>query len=124
MNDQTELFSKDHNKLLNIAGWASNLAWLALVIYIISAALVIVEDQANYRQMEAVSSSYQSGSNYWETAKMDPLYYLVDIGSDMVKRLLGGFIYYVVLKGISLGLYMVVETDMNYREKENQEGEL
>lgn len=124
MNDQTESFSKDHNKLLNIAGWASNLAWLALVLYIISAALVIVEDQATYQRMSAVSSSYQSGLDYWETATMDPLFYTIDIGSDMIKRLLGGFIYYVVLKGISLGLYMIVETDMNYREKENLEGEL
>ncbi len=124
MNNQTELFSKDHNKLLNIAGWASNLAWLTLVLYIISAALVIVEDQANYRRMAAVSSSYQSDSDYWETAKTDPLYYLVDIGSDMIKRLLGGFVYYVILKGISLGLSMIVETDMNYREREDLGGEL
>jgi len=69
-------------------------------------------------------NSYQSDLGYWETAKMDPLYYAADIGSDMVKRLLGGFVYYVVLKGISLGLYMIVETDMNYREKENLGGEL
>lgn len=123
MNNQTELFSKSHKKLLNIAGWASNLAWLTLVLYIISAALVIIEDQANYRRMEAATSSYQSGSDYWETAKMDSLYYLIDIGSDMVKRLLGGFIYYVALKGISLGLYMIIETDMNYHEKKNLGGE-
>lgn len=124
MINQTEFFSEDHNKLLNIAGWASNLAWVALVLYIISAALVIVEDQANYRRMVAATSSYQSGSDYWEAAKMDPLFYTVDIGSDMIKRLLGGYVYYVVLKGISLGLYMITETDMNYREKENLEGEL
>lgn len=124
MNNQTEFFSKNHNKLLNIAGWASNLAWLTLVLYIISAALVIFQDQVNYQRMEAAIGSYQNGSDYWATVKMDPLYYLVDLGSFMVKRLLDGFVYYVVLKGISLGLYMIIETDMNYREKENLGGEL
>jgi hypothetical protein len=39
----------------------------------------------------------------------------------MTSVLLRGIIYYLVLKGISLGLNMIVETDINYRERKQEE---
>jgi hypothetical protein len=32
--------------------------------------------------------------------------------------LLRGIVYYLVLKGTSLGINMIVETDINYRDQE------
>lgn len=122
MSETEELFTKDQNRLMSIAGWANNLAWVMLVAYFILALLTIFLDQADYQRMQAMTGGFSSGSDYWEMVRFDPFYYFLDIGSDIISRFLTGFLYYVVLKGISLGLYMVIETDMNYREKENQEG--
>lgn len=123
MGEHEELFTKDQNRLMSIAGWANNLAWVMLAVYLILAVLTIFLDQANYQRMQAMTGGFSSGSDYWEMAMFDPIYYFLEIGSDILSRVLAGFMYYVVLKGVSLGLYMVIETDMNYREKENQGGE-
>jgi hypothetical protein len=40
----------------------------------------------------------------------------------MIRVLVEGAIYYLVLKGIALGLNMIVETDINYRDKKAEEG--
>lgn len=123
MNTDEELFTKDQNRLMNIAGWANNLAWIMLAFYLLFAALTIFLDQANYQRMQAMTSGFEGGLDFWEMMRLDPLYYLLGIGSDILSRVLTGFMYYIVLKGISLGLYMVIETNMNYREKDNRGGE-
>jgi len=120
MTEQEEFFSKRHNQLLKIAAWAKYLAWVALIGSAILSVSVISEKQGNYQQMLAISSSFQSGMDYWDVVRQNPLYHLFDIGKDMIRVFLGGLIYYVVLKGISLGLTMIVETDINYRDNENQ----
>jgi ABC-type antimicrobial peptide transport system permease subunit len=123
MSEKEELFTKDQNRLMSIAGWANNLAWVMLVVYLLLAALTIFLDQADYQRMHSITGGFASSSDYWRMARIDPFYYFLDIGSDILSRVLAGFMYYVVLKGISLGLYMVIETDMNYRGKEKQGGE-
>ena len=122
MPDQEEFFSQKHKRLLKIATWAKYLAWIALGIFIINTILVIFQKQASHQQMMMVTSTTQSGLGYWDMVRLNPLYYLVDIGTDMVATLIRGIIYYVVLKAISLGLTMIVETDINYRENENLGG--
>ena len=122
MNEQEEIFSHKHKSLLNIATWAKYLASLALVLYIILALSIVFQKQAQFQQMQAMTGSFQGSLSYWESVKQDPFFYLVDIGLDMISVLLSGFFYFVVLKGISLGLNMIVETDINYRDKENQAG--
>jgi hypothetical protein len=121
MSETEELFTKDHNRLLSIAGWANALAWAALVFYLFLAVVTIVVDQSNYQRLQSLSYT-QYGVDYWEMARSNLLTYVIRIGSDILSRVLAGFVYFVVLKGISLGLYMVIETDMNYRHKENDGG--
>jgi hypothetical protein len=123
MSEQEEPFTNDQNRLMNIAGWANNLAWAALVAYLILAALTIFLDQVNYQRMQIMTSGFSSSLEYWKMARADPMGYLLQIGSGILRNALAGFIYYVVLKGVALGLYMVIETNMNYREKEKQGGE-
>jgi hypothetical protein len=36
---------------------------------------------------------------------------------DLASIFIRGAIYWLVLKGISVGLYMVVETNLNYKDK-------
>lgn len=119
MSEQEEFLSPEHNKLLNFAIWAKYLAWVVLAIYIFQTGFVIIQRQVNSQQMQAVIGDPISSQEYWDRALDKPIYYLVDIGSDMIYIFLKGGIFYVILKGISLGLYMIVETDINYRGKEN-----
>ena len=120
MSRQEEFLSPEHNKLLNFAIWAKYLAWVVLAIYIFQTGFVIIQRQVNSQQMQAVIGDPISSQEYWDRALDIPIYYLIDIGSDMIYIFLKGVIFYIVLKGISLGLYMIVETDVNYREQENQ----
>jgi hypothetical protein len=113
MSEQEEFLSPKHKRLLNIAIWAKYLAWFVLAIYILSAMLVIPQDMAFFQRFEG-------SSDYWRIVAGDRLGYVIDIGSSILKNLLAGAIYFVVLRGISVGLSMIVETDINYREK--QEG--
>jgi hypothetical protein len=121
MSEKEELFTKDQNRLMSIAGWANNLAWVMLIAYLLFAVFTIFEDQSNYLRLPLFGYP-QEISDYWEMARSNPFYYLADIGSDILRRILSGFMCFVVLRGIALGLYMIIETDMNYREKENQRG--
>lgn len=120
MSRQEEFLSPEHGKLLNIAIWAKYLAWVVLAIYVFQTGFVIIQRQMNSQQMQAVIGDPISSQEYWDRALDKPIYYLIDIGSDMIYIFLKGVIFYIVLKGISLGLYMIVETDVNYREQENQ----
>lgn len=123
MNEQEEFFSQKHKRLLNIATWAKYLAWIALVLYIIFSASVIFQKQDSFQQRQVFVNSSENIPYYWEAVKQDSLYHLVDIGLDMSNVLLVGFVYYVVLMGVSLGATMIVETDINYRDNEGQGGD-
>jgi hypothetical protein len=51
MNEQEDVLSPNHKRLLNIAMWTKYLAWIVLVIYILLTGAKIVEFQnfENYR---------------------------------------------------------------------------
>lgn len=112
MSDQEEFFSKKHNQPLNIASWAKYFAWIALVFFILM----------------AISDFYRFFNPFGEPIYSNTFLFRADPGmalkmlTDPISDLLKGVIYFLVLKGISLGLYIIVETDINYREK-NQGGE-
>ena len=120
MNLQKDFFSKNHDRLLNIATWAKYLAWVALVLYILSAGgqiirLLLLRDNENF-----TGQASQSFLTILRDTPFNAFAMLVSIASTFLK----GFIYYVVLKGSSLGLNMIVETDINYREQKKQAGDL
>ena len=121
MKEQEEFFSQKHKQLLNIATWAKYLSWIALALYVVDAIFVIYQKQVGYHQQQVMLDLMlaSTGVDY----KANTLYHLVDIGLGIVSNLLKGFISYIVLMGISLGLNMIVETDINYREKEYQGGD-
>ena len=119
MNEQEEFFSSKHKRLLNIATWAKYLAWVVLVIFVFSAGVLIIQFQnsANFRasmnNLPAQSLNDQLTENPLNTFRLV---------TNMVASILRGIIYYLVLKGISLGLNMIVETDINYRDKSQRGG--
>ncbi|HSK87189.1 MAG TPA: hypothetical protein VK880_02460 [Anaerolineales bacterium] len=114
MTKQEEFFSPSHNRLLSIAVWAKYLAWVALVVFIVNAGLQMFQ----YRSF--LNGTIQPDPNMWLFLRHNP-FEVFRLGVDMATTLLRGVIYYLVLKGISLGLNMIVETDINYREREREE---
>ncbi len=113
---QKEFFSEKHKVLLNIATWTKYLAWVILVVYALSTWARYMQIRATYMMQTAQPFDLR------HLFSSDPFYgfsFVVSIFSVFVF----GVIWYFVLKGISLGLYMIVETDINYRENKSQEAD-
>jgi hypothetical protein len=111
MNEQEEFFLPNHKRLLSIAVWAKYLAWIALVVYILWAVLQVF-------QYQTFIGNSQGQLDGWRFLLKNEPFQAFRLIVDIAATVLKGIIYYVVLKGISLGLNMIVETDINYREQE------
>lgn len=106
MNKEKELFTSQQERLLSIAVWAKYLAWIVIIVYILSAGTQIFRYQ---------SFLYYT-PDFWGWLKNNP-YDAFSLGVNMAVTALKGTVYFLVLKGVSLGLNMIVETDINYREQ-------
>ena len=113
MNEQEDFFSEKHNRLLKIATWAKYLAWVVLFVYIILAIGRYVQEQTNQLLHGAIPGRY---TDFTSLLNQNPLFASV-LFVDILSLFLKGITYFLVLKGISLGLNMIVETDINYREQ-------
>ena len=121
MKEKENFFTIEHDKLFNIAWWAKNLAWIVIIIYILSACGQIIQFQ-NSANLSATLNN-QPVQSSTQTLTSNPLD-TVRLGVNMSATILKGIVYYLVLKGISLGINMIVETNMNYREEKENEEEL
>ena len=54
--------------------------------------------------------------NFMEALSQDPAY-AFSLIVDLISILIRGLIYWLVLKAVSMGLNMIVETDLNYKDK-------
>jgi hypothetical protein len=115
MTEQEKFFSPNHLRLLNIAIWAKYLAWVALIVYTLWTIGVYFQEQSRFLYYQATGGLFQ----------YDFIHYLKRVPSyafgmlmEMAGIFVRGIMYFFVLKGLSLGLNMIVETDINYREQE------
>jgi hypothetical protein len=120
MDQQKDFFSENHKRLLSIATWGKYLAWAVLVLYILSAGgqiiqLTLLRDNGNFTGQASQSFLTMLRENPFNVFKS-----IINIATAFLR----GFIYYVLLKGASLGLNMIVETDINYREQKKEAGAL
>jgi hypothetical protein len=115
MEGQTDFFSANHKRLLNLATWAKYLAWVVLVIYLISALGVFNQNQSMYM---STGLFYGSSSKFIPFLLKNPVFG-INMVIDILMTALNGLVYFLVLKGLALGVVMVVETDINYREKQS-----
>jgi hypothetical protein len=118
MEDQAEFFSPKHKQALSIATWAKYIAWIALAVSIISPITGYV-GALNFYQSVAATNGL--APDFLNELKHNPAY-AFSVLVNVLNRTLVGLAYFLVLQGISLGLNMIVETDINYREL-RQEGE-
>ena len=100
MTDTTgeEFFTKKHARLTRIALAANIFAWIALGFQVL-AIVVMVFGQPSFI----------------DRLGQGPVY-TFSLVVDLATILIRGVVYWLVLKGISVGLYMITETDLNYRD--------
>ena len=122
MSGQEEFFSPKHKQILSIAMWAKYLAWVMLIFYIFRAGMIVFQYRISLQGFQAMQDSSQSVQEFLSLLNAQPSY-AIDMISSMVIYFLRGMVFYLALKGISLGLNMIVETDINYRENKTQGGE-
>ena len=116
MNEQESFFSDKHNQLLNIAYTAKIITWIVLVGYILYGLGTFYIEQANQLYYRGLPNSYIF---FVDMLSKDPIYALSLIAR-IFSILLKGVIYFLILKAISLGLNMIVETNINYREAKKE----
>lgn len=109
MGEQKDFFTKNHGRLLDVAVAAKNMAWIVLVVYITSAGLRIIPYQFD--------QNTGGWSTLWVLLTDRPIEFFGFV-INILATILRGVVYYLVLKGISLGLNMIIETDLNYRKQE------
>lgn len=120
MSEQDEFFSPNQLQLWKLAWWAKNLSLIVLIVYILAAGLQVVQFQntANYS-----AALLNQPTKDFLSLLGDDLLKSFNLAVNIAATLLKGVVYYVVLKGVYLGLNMIVETDINYREQKEGEDE-
>jgi len=115
MTDNTadEFFTADHDRLARIANIANVVAWIAFVVYIILVGAKFVEVQNSFTFQRGVLGQEP---NFWGMLSQKPLY-AASLFINMLSIFLQGVVYWLVLKGISLGLNMIIEIDLDNKEK-------
>jgi len=103
-NDES-FFTPKHKRLERIASTANIFAWLVLIFFALQAF-------AQYFNLMSMSGYRFNLEMFRENPEGIIVYFL-----NMLNLLLKGVVYWLTLKGVSLGLSMIVETDLNYREK-------
>jgi hypothetical protein len=105
--------TKNHDRLLRIASFSRIFAWIALIFQILYSVMMFFEFQIPY----LVQTITKGNSSEIPMALRSFLDYLILPNTGLLVLLTRGIIYFLVLKGISAGLKMIVETDLNYKEK-------
>jgi len=113
MNEQEDFFTKDHGRLLDIAVLSKNISWVVLIVYILSAVTLIFPYGSPYN---SIGHENQIQFGLWSDVYANP-FDGFNLVISMAAKVLQGVVYFLVLKGVSLGLNMIVETDLNYRER-------
>jgi hypothetical protein len=115
MENQSDYLSSGHKNLLNIAIWAKYLAWVILFLFILSIAGTYIQAQTS------MYYATQGRANVFTKFLAENQGYTIGLIIQLLGVLFKGITYFLVLKAISLGLNMIVETDINYRDR--KEGE-
>jgi hypothetical protein len=101
----SEFMTKKHERLLNIAKWAKVIGIILFILF----GFKIFADCYSYFQTQFLYAGTSSTGIY------------LMIASRVIPDLAKGLAFGIGLLGISYGLNMIVETDLNYRLKNGEE---
>lgn len=100
-----EFLTSHHRQLKRVATVASIFAWVALGFYTFQALSTLLW------------AYYQPRLQPWQTPQGEPVVRFLNLAISVIGRLLSGIVDWLLLKGVALGLNMLVETDCNYRSQ-------
>ena len=119
--ESKEVLTKRNHKLLNIAKACEVFAWIVLVLYLFNSytkftnITQFVETKSiNDSAFNVTPISLELNNSYFDRVKTDPLVFF-KIAVDVLIVVFQGVLGFLTLYGISYGLKMVVETEVNYR---------
>lgn len=114
MEKKNDLFDWKHLRLWRISSTADVLSSIVVIIF------VLLAWGEAYRYDQLAHNQFQT--NLFGLFSRQPIY-IFDVSMQMARVLVQGAVYYLVLKAVALGLNMIVETDINYKEDTVEEGE-
>ncbi len=112
-----EFFTKQHARLTNFALVANIFAWVVFIAHIFLVWAKYIEVQNTYNYQSMISGKI---ANFEGMLKEKPIY-ATSLYLNMFGIFLNGIVYALVLKGISLGLYIILENDLNKKGIDDDE---
>ncbi len=106
-------FTVKHARLTRVAAIANNFAW---IVFLVNLLFVFGRLAEAYNSFIIQNMSFSQHPDFWGMLAGNPIY-TASLFVDMLSIFLRGIVFGLALKGVSLGLSMIVETDVNYREK-------
>ncbi|MBA4384657.1 MAG: hypothetical protein C0410_07965 [Anaerolinea sp.] len=116
-----EVLTKRNHKLLNIAKVCEVFAWIVLVVFIFNSytsytnIVRYVETRSINDDAYNLTPKYLRLDNaYFDQVKTYPLVFF-KIAVDVLIGVIQGVLWFLTMYGVSYGLKMIVETEINYR---------
>src|SRR5690349_10821148 len=113
-------FTTKHAQLTRIASIANIFAWVVFVAQTLYVGIKFINVQNSYLAQPLQSATFGQNLGFMEMLATHQIY-AAGFFMDLVSTFLQGVTLGLVLKGISVGLNMIVETNLNYKEN-SQEG--
>ena len=110
-DEQEIVFTRNNHKLLDLAKIADIFFWLAIIALPIMCYTVVLQNKSSYDFDLATKSTL---IKYWKYLIQEPTQGIYFLG-ELLHVLVRTSVFILVFKAISLGLRMIVETDVNYR---------
>ena len=112
-----DFFTKKHARLTNFALAANIFAWIVFIVHIFLVWARYIEVQNTYTYQSIVSGQI---ADFAGMLKEKPVY-AASLYLDMLGIFLRGVVFALVLKGVSLGLYILLENDLNKKSADDDE---
>jgi hypothetical protein len=111
---QEDFLSDKDKKLSNMAFLANVFAWIILVVFILWGIMVFIGEVNSiaYQQIVFMEQSPGFAALLNESPGI-----AIKIILDALGKMLQGGVYALILKGVSLALNMLLEIDLNHKEK-------
>jgi hypothetical protein len=120
MTESTEqvFFTKKHSRLANIASLAKIIGWIYLVVGLVNATAGIASDINFY--LPIITDYFKTGDLF--SLGIDQIDFIIKFITSLIYDFFNPITYWLILMTISVGLNMILETDLNYRgAAENEE---
>ena len=100
-----DFYTKKHQALSRISLTSGIFAWVVLILYL-TISITSLVDFMDYAGMGYINDLISYDLNI-----------TVNIITKLSKTFFDGIVFFLILRGVSLGLNMIIETDLNYRDQ-------